>query len=212
MDMDIFKDANVASINGISINVVGSPSVVPGPKGQALQFDDISQKLIMDGQPDSCLGNITSCDKGFTYSFWLYRNELQNNPYTNIFTVGASCNGDSFGIDASIVNNCDGFHCYLKRQGHNHLYDVGIILPRETWVHLAITWSVQNGFKLYQNGCLERLTQVEESKNECTASLNPPTSITIAGYLNGRLDEIYFYGHEMPAEHVFMLYNSVTKQ
>lgn len=207
MDTAIFKDVNVASINGMVIRVDGSPSVGPGHNGQALHFDDTSQILSMDGQPDNCLGNITLCHKGFTFSFWLHLNEFYYNEYTNVLNAGGQRTVDTFGILIFIENSKDLIAIRVKTQDTVLSYYQPIDkVPRGSWNHWTFSWTVQNGIILYQNGCFKSQRQDEDTR-EGTASSKTPATIIFGHNLNGSLDEVYLYAHEMSAEQVFMLYN-----
>ena len=71
----------------LSTRVHGNPVLAPGKIGQGLLLDGRGEYVDAGDLSDTCLGNLSRCQYGFTFGTWIIFNELLDNMY--YFSSGA---------------------------------------------------------------------------------------------------------------------------
>ena len=147
--MDIIQEGVLQGTLQASLN--GGAQLVAGRHGNALYTDHAGSfnfaHFVLDAN-NKCLQNPAWCSSGVTFPMWLMN--LPGNPggYFTIFnTFGCDRRGIGFcaGIDSIFwLKFSDNFQQYRYRAP---AFDVG------KWQHIVFTFKLNDGIKLYVNGC-----------------------------------------------------------
>ena len=110
----------------------------------------------------------------------------------------------------------------LMISGSNLANLTGRILPLNTWSHVAVIYSLKNGFRLYINGQLSTWimvsTIISNVNNYITLGNTSPglslansvcslSSLIIPGPYRGAIDEFRFYNRELNMDELCVLAN-----
>ncbi|XP_033756295.1 uncharacterized protein LOC117339040 [Pecten maximus] len=137
---------NVLVTSSASFNLIGSPTLVTGLSGQAIQLDGVGQYIDLSGQIGTCITDLTTCGLGLTMGFNLKVITFTENMY--ILNFGGD-QPDGYGVAM-----------YYR---HSRLYlTVSTVTAEWTvftsklqvnlFVNIEFSWSIQTGLALYFDG------------------------------------------------------------
>ena len=160
----------------------GGANLVPGRHGHALYTDhnsSVNYAQFVLGTNNKCLRNPAWCESGVSFSMWLMN--LPGN-VGGYFTILNTC-----GCDLGGIGFCGGFdhRFWLKFADYVQQYryrvpafDVG------KWQHVVITFKLNDGIKLYVNGCDSIAYRLKEGYQLVTP-FNPNISLISASFRLG---------------------------
>ena len=214
--MDIFQSGYTISLDGISITALGSPTLQTGPRGTYPLLERSDQKIQFTNQPDhpnTCIGNITRCESGFTFSFWMNLKKDYYHTFSDIINAGGQAGSNSFGFLIFVNNNINKLAFGVKPANSSNRWFIFDVVPvldedRDNWVHHTMTWSESKGLYVYRNGQLFT-HQRNKTVHIGVSSLNVFSTISIGQTFNGTLDDIVFYNTELNENQVYLLYSGI---
>jgi len=149
----------------------------------------------------------------YSISVWMYKtNTVTGAAYSSLY-VGPS--NRSYGALLSGTTASGAAYTYSLWANNTRMVDVSFgILNLNTWYHMVITRSVLNNtYKAYLNGNL--ITTVNSSYNPIyhagytnRVMQGARQFLAIAQYLQGQLDETYFFNSELTQNQILELYNN----
>ena len=195
----------VGNING---TIIGSPTLVTGKKGLALQIGDYNRRVDFGDQSGTCLGNFMLCIHGWVAAFWM-RPDVVDNGYI-MDTGGAATARQGVLLEwrfSSLIANFFGKNKYWILDGGY----LGL-----GWSHVVTTWGPCCGPKLYINGGLVASDTIPIVRSIPVRDTYTPRLLlcamgaitTIDRSFKGTLDEFRVWDMVMRDEEVRELYNS----
>ncbi|KAL4216896.1 neuroligin protein binding [Mactra antiquata] len=116
---------------------------VPGIIGNAVEIPGRGQYIDLGSFTDTCLGNTTLCIYGFTVTFWVKFNRLQDNTYFMTSSVS--------GFSLFSYGN----RLYANVQYGDRQYQATISgIETDIWYFLEITWNPSSGLELFKDQTL----------------------------------------------------------
>ena len=111
-----------------------------------------------------CLGNITLCPNGATFSLWFHP-VLLDKPWGTLF--------ESTSLIARCKQNSDGFQMYFDLNNGSHTFEFNQMpwVAWHKWYHIGITYSKESGYAVHFDGCIPKLANSIAPRN-ATASKN----------------------------------------
>jgi hypothetical protein len=184
---EVWELNSLRKIGGHSVQVFGNPKVVQTEIGEAIRFDGIDDRLLVDNNP---IGDA----KEFTIEVILKPDSAYNisrQPrFINIQDLSDTLSGwDSANrimmeLRLTPENKCylDGF---MKTDaGERTLVNKNLTHPTRQWIHAALTYK-DGTFKTYINGIEETSGNVEYKDK----ILNTKGKVSIGG----RMNRVYYY-------------------
>ncbi|CAH3019822.1 unnamed protein product [Porites evermanni] len=147
--------------DGFLEDVEGAAHTVVYNGGKTIEVPQLGYALVFDGKDDwvdtggfnaDCVTDPSTCQEGFTLTFWL-----------KVYSTGFIISSGSF----TNHRNGPGFQLYyhqsLKRfqfllETRNKRWTLLIHQDVGYWTHMAFTWHNQNGLKYYEDGNLSTFT------------------------------------------------------
>ena len=143
---DIIGNKVQGSIDG---TVKNGASLVAGKFGNAICTDGIRQYIDYGIHQRECFCNQDACAEGVTFSVWFKVHSVSASSVSAIDT-GATSRSSS-GVYMKYFPNRD-IKLSIK---WDQMYDYYTVpnFPLHTWIHLAFTWTRQNGIRGFINEC-----------------------------------------------------------
>jgi hypothetical protein len=193
-------NTNDASGNGLNGIPFGDPNYLAGPTYGAnlpLYPDNLAINLlgVVDAQPsaeqyvDLPIGNVISELTDCTFSLWVnYRQPHGGNRWQRIFDFGTATNNyvallprRSSSAPTHFEINANGT---VQRVSYGPYSGAGTVIPRFTWVHIAVTIDdVNNIFRMYVNG-----EQVGETTGTAATLAPIDLGVTTMNYVGRTID------------------------
>ena len=142
---DISGNIVLGSIDGTLMN---GASLVSGKIGKAIFTDGINQYIDYGIHQSECFYNQDACGEGVTYSLW-FKVHSGFATFSAIDTGATSQSSRGVYLRYFVNRN---IKLSIKWEQIYHYYTVPNF-PLLTWMHLAFTWTRQNGIRGYINGC-----------------------------------------------------------
>lgn len=137
---------NVLITRSTNYTVIGNPSLVTGPTGQALQLDGATQYIDLSNSDNGCLGNPAQCEFGLSVTFNLKFVTFTENMY--IFSNGGD-EPDGFGVAMYYRRN----RLFLTVSTETREWTVETTLIKvNVFYAVDFSWSEQTGLVLYLDG------------------------------------------------------------
>ena len=133
----------------IDIKGLSGVYFVPGKKGNALCSDGVHEDIVLHGTESSCISHPWKCAKsGMTTLMWVkfFHSDATIRHCFSARNGGLRITHQNLKL---IVAFATGYTYYR----HNQDFDINIIL--DTWMHVGVTFSEENGYKLYIDGNLQ---------------------------------------------------------
>jgi hypothetical protein len=168
---------------------------IPGQFNLALEFlgDDQGHVELPAGMVDTAKGSVT---------MWI-NTDLTGNE--GMFWYGTETDGDGFGGQNEIhIHNQDAGTLGFGLEGSNDVRLDGPLLAGAGWMHVAVTWDLTDGCRLYANGGQVDFTV----HNNTVADLNtirlgrPVNTGNGNRYHDGLMDDVRLFDHAISAEQV----------
>jgi hypothetical protein len=177
----------------------GTPTLVAGKYGSAVNFDGSSQSFLL---PANMLAGVTN----FTFAAWVYWNG--GGLWQRIFDFGNDTTQYVF-LTPSSGNSTLRFAMTTNSNGAEQIVETSPLATNQ-WQHVAVT---RNGsvLKLYQNGAP---VATNSSTTISPANFNPAFNYLGKSQwpdplLNGRLDEVYVYNYALTDTEISRLTNNL---
>lgn len=181
-----------------------------GKFGYGLSFLGSPEQCASNGQfVQDCLGTSSSCEKGFTFSFWLYP-EL---PTADHVVLSALNTDNGFAVHYTAASN----HYSVIHLHGGIEYSYGISLLPSVWSHVLVTWSEPTGALIFVNGKQKEPLTTSSSITSFTQYIFPNKlqfgcrgDSQLPGDFKGRLDEFIFRRQNMVRSQVVQEYGKVV--
>ena len=211
--IDTLLDRSVNMIHGIGNRLTSVPS---GRVNQAIAFEYNTSYFQAQSFPP-----IRYTDVPFSLALWIKPSAVLGGG--SLVHISNFQNGtgvicfDLLGFTTSGV-----LMAQLMISGSNLANLTGRILPLNTWSHVAVIYSLKNGFRLYINGQLSTWimvsTIISNVNNYITLGNTSPglslansvcslSSLIIPGPYRGAIDEFRFYNRELNMDELCVLAN-----
>lgn len=151
--------------------------------------------------PDS---NSLDISDALSVSFWIYSNAVPGGYAAFPIRKGTS-SGDTNFVCYYFGSGNEGITFYAKAGGTWKPISPWYLLPRNQWVHVALTYNSASGGQLYING-----VATGTRLGSGTLNINP-VPLTMGTGLNGMLDEVKILNRELTADEIKNLYNKVNQ-
>ncbi len=210
---DIIENGNV--VGDINATLYNNPLQVDGIRGRALAFDGTNQYADFGDQTSRCFGHVSLCLYGFTTMMWLNISAASFVPGSEfLFSNGGHTSTVSRGGIAVLVQNSLLYVTVRHGQQGLHWRINDVSVPSDTWFHLGIIWTQENGLKIYINGTkvAEKIhvSYTATSGNDATGifmqlgklNTNPDNAFGAAFYI----DEWYFWETALTSEDISIMY------
>jgi hypothetical protein len=172
--------------------LTGSPTIVAGKIGNALQFDGVDDYVRM---PTTFIQKLSE----FSVSLWV--NPTAVTSWARLFDFGQDTNNYMM----LTISNGSGLTFEIRTSNATQTITTGRILPLATWSHLAVTLS-DNTLTIYLNGLV-----IGKSTSVTLRPYNLGTVVSsnflgkslfsADPYFSGKMDEVRFYNYALsPAE------------
>ena len=115
-----------------------------------------------------CLLDLANCHNGFTIALWIYIRHQPDSLYYGCILCSSRFDINHVGYNALYV----GMN-FVKSNNQPVKWAVHMYVPPSQWFHLAVTWQLEAGFKIYIDGVVR-----EEGVNSeiDRASDDPPVA------------------------------------
>lgn len=134
---------NILITSSRNLTVVGTPTLVAGPSGQALELNGADQYIDLSSNDNGCLGNPGQCELGLSVTFNLKFVTLTENMY--IFSNGGD-EPDGFGTAMYYRRN----RLFLTVSTKTKEWTVETTLIKvNVFFKVDFSWSEQTGLVLY---------------------------------------------------------------
>uniref|UniRef100_F6ZNY7 Uncharacterized LOC100185399 n=1 Tax=Ciona intestinalis TaxID=7719 RepID=F6ZNY7_CIOIN len=156
VNKDLRPDIGDQALWSGDLNTLTGTPVVPGYDGNALRIDKSSVRIGTSSPTlaRNCMFEPQSCNGGASISNWLYVRE-----WPSTFLFGSTFTTNVFPLTGP------GFAMYPHSNRVEYVAHVVFanqtryiasisrdLIPLNTWTHVAMTWSPENGVKFYING------------------------------------------------------------
>ena len=173
------------------------------------------QYVEFGGHRSRCFGNVSLCDKGFSFAFWL---KFGNK------SLGSGCQYIFTSVDVHYAN---GFETCRWNDGrirtgvnlrHGRYNAMTQMVESDVWYHHGVTWSRSNGLAIISDGVLVRNVPHMMPKNN--TELTRETNISLGSLPRNPLvsewmsvvavDELYFWETWLPNIQIWKVYSGST--
>lgn len=195
-DMDrIDRNRLIHPYAQIPVSLAGTPSVVPGKIGGALQLNGNAQYASLGSQVDACMGNLDLCPHGALWASWLRPQSLTN----NMQLMSTGINGMSMHYNNGLL--------MITLRTTSRVWTMEIPgLSVDTWYFLEIDWHPSKGLAVYMNNQLRGHTNsfIRRDKSELINTIRGQDDFYIGrggtmqgkGYGHVTIDDMeYWYGN-----------------
>ena len=138
--------------------LITDPNITIGKYGNAIFIPYIGGPgnfaIKLGTHEHDCLGNITLCPNGATFSLWYKPVEISA-PWGTVF--------DSTSLYAFYHLNSEGFKMFFQLNNGSHLFKFTSV-PRVAWLkwyHVGITYSKESDFVVHFDGCMQRSEDIQ---------------------------------------------------
>jgi hypothetical protein len=213
LPMDEIKDNKIVGL-GLTPTVGGGiPSFSPGKDGKAMRMK-YPTYLDFGDQRSRCLGNFDRCSNGWTVAMWLQISNVDDIGF--ILSSGGHTPYSNTGI--ALTYHKGGFmKCILKTSTTE--WQAQVVMSLQTWYHVVIAWSPQNGLAVFLNGKFTIEIKAGTGRSSSTDSYrtftigvpnNIPTndSADAPYYGDGFIDDLIIWEKNLSAEDITNLYYS----
>ena len=192
----------------ITGSLEGSTSFVPGQKGQALQIDNVPesyftvQGLVLLGR-DS---------QSYSLSIWIKPAVQQKASIIHMSSLS-----DGTGWYWPILGLTSGNQLIAASWNGGVVEVMGPVVPANSWTHVAVTYRVSSGLRVYSNGSLSNTSALFSITGSGTpnylfvgssrAAANSTSWTNITGQYSGIVDEFRVYSRELTAGEINALAN-----
>lgn len=134
-------DEGIGDLKGPRVSKIsGNYSLVPGPKGNAIEFvemDDPKSYLTLGDFSDTCLPDPARCESGFTISFWVNLRKVLHDGV--LLQLALSRNGRGITINTEYKHK----KIFLQFNGNTpkRSYRIDAELLSHIWHHVALVWN-----------------------------------------------------------------------
>lgn len=160
-------------------------------------------------------------DQPYSFMAWIYYTDTRDNGYfpivskfTNtspftgeyLFCIFETSSFGTAGADQLFIENMVG------ASSNRIKAESATAIPRNTWVHVAVTYSgseASSGYKLYLNGDLMSFDVASEGSYTGMQNLTAPlqigatlTSSSFDDYANGSMDDVRIYNRELTSDEI----------
>jgi prepilin-type N-terminal cleavage/methylation domain-containing protein len=180
------EDSSEAKLNGqlFNTNTIGSHS---GATNRAIELSSANSSYMY-------VGNSDALNDAKTFAFWIRPTSWAS---TTASSILAKRNSSANGFFLAYVNVLDTFTVDCGGSPSNNRWPTNYKPTFNTWAHVVVTCSNEDGLKLYVNGELrdQRSTVNRAEMKTSTANLYVGRDSTSSGtfYFNGGLDDIRIY-------------------
>jgi hypothetical protein len=204
-DLDSLADLGPNGLNGSAMNTKS----VKGKVNQALQFS--SPLAYFQARGFTALG---TTNKAFSIVFWI--NPVRVNASTIVY-VSNSANSWCLSFIGFTINGA--IAAQIKSDNSTIVTTLGPTLKIKTWKHIAITYSIFNGQRIYIDGSMYS----SSTKNISYIASEQPPDIIIgippalgslcsqgeigSGQFYGSIDELRVYSRELTGSDIRILYS-----
>ena len=160
LPLDTFQGSTVlGTLNG---TVVGNVAQIAGKHEQGIELEPAAY-VEFDVQNQGCIGDISSCTNGFTYSLWLFVLSGEFDTVEDRHIIYSGREGDDAMLE---IRHKDGFaYTYLSADVYhanrrvNNLPDFRV----DRWAHVVFSWLAGGDVNVYINGCKDNNYMTVES-------------------------------------------------
>ena len=184
------------SVKGTNLvaQLINTPELSEGFAGSGLYLNGIDQSADLGNHQDSCLGNVSLCNQGFSFAFWMkFGSKADDVVCQFVFATGHNILADTYNVCKTqnklrvVVNTDDARYISLKYEIQSHV-----------WYHVGVTWEaligltvMGNGVVIHQaNGVSGNFEQTEETP--LTLGKRPTSSNSLL-FAEVTIDELYFW-------------------
>ncbi len=174
-------------------SLTGSPTIVAGKVGNALNFDGVDDYVRM---PTTFIQKLSE----FSISMWI--NPTANTTWARIFDFGQDTNNYMM----MTVSNGSGVTFEIKTSAASQVVTTSKLLTLGVWSHLTVTLS-NNVLTIYQNGVVigKSTTVTLRPYNLGTVVSNNflgKSLFTSDPYFSGKMDEVRFYNYALTSAEI----------
>ena len=191
-------------------NLDGDVSLVQGQTNEALYTNGIDQWVNIGNHRDKCLTNPALCSKGFVMALWL-KAHVHVTDGSKEFYI--NCGGHiSQWTGISLHQKSSGLCAAVRTQSKVWFVSVRDFKSK-VWYHVVMTWTEEDGLKVYLDGCLRQRTEginFTNNRNRTAPDFvfgNSNTALSDgSGAGEMTLDEVRVWDVDMNGEDVWKLY------
>ena len=148
--MDAVNERTIpGTFNG---TIVGPGAVIekPGIKGQSLAFPQDAYVDYVTADTTPCIRQADDCTQGVTFAMWLWLEEGMTGKHNFILRSDLD-KGDNLGYRVKYL--ADRNIVKIKVSTYTTVYQDELRIEISKWVHIAFTWHLRDGLRVFANGC-----------------------------------------------------------